>query len=181
MSAPNALEILAGFLLVFFVPGYALTKALFPEWRIRGASALRRLVEVVTLSFVVSIALTVLVGYFELTLAPGGFRAYWTDPVLEATLFAITLVALAVGIERGAYRREPPVPSRALEPIPREEGAFELTRRIDSLRREERRIRHSLRVVAPAAPEEGRLRSRLNELEGEIAEIQRAREVEYAE
>ena len=181
MSAPNALEALAGFLLVFFVPGYALTRALFPEWRVRGSDALRRLVEVVTLSFVVSIALTVLVGYLELTVAPGGFRAYWTDPVLEVSLAAIALVAVALGILRGAYRREPPPPVRRFEGTPGGEGAFELTRRLDLLSREERRIRHALRVALPGPPEEGRLRSRLSELESERAEIQRAREAEYAE
>lgn len=180
MTSPDAFEIVAGFLLIFFVPGYALTKALFPEWRIRGAAALRRVTEVVTLSFVLSIVLTVLVGYFELTFAPGGFGAYWTDPVLEVSLFAVALVAFVLGLARGAYRTVPPV--RAPSPLPKgEEGAFELTRQLDRVGREERRIRHALRVAPPAAAERDRLRSRLEELEREGAELERRREAEYAD
>ena len=180
MTVPGALEVALGFLLVFFLPGYAVTKAVFPEWRIRGTGALRRLVEVVTLSFVLSVVLTVLVGYGELTLAPGGFRAYWSDPVLEVSLIAVTLVAFALGLARGAYRREPP-PSAVLPFGEGEEGAFELTRELDRLGREGRRIRHTLRVSAPAPAERDRLEARLTELESESAELERRREAEYAE
>ncbi len=180
MPSPDALEAAAGLLLVFFVPGYAITKALFPEWRIRGTGALRRLVEVVTLSFVLSVVLTVLIGYFELTFAPGGFRAYWTDPVLEVSLLAVTLIAFVLGLGRGAYRREPP--TRAPPVVPAgEEGAFELTRQLDLLGREERRVRHDLRVAPSGAPEKDRLRARLEELAREAEELERRREAEFAD
>ena len=180
MAGPDALEEVLGLLLVFFLPGYTVTKAVFPEWRIRGTGALRRLVEVVTLSFVLSIVLTVLVGYLELTFAPGGFRAYWSDPVIEVSLIAIVFVAFVAGLARGAYRREPPT-RPSVPGAEGEEGAFELTRKLDRLGREGRTIRHTLRVTAPSASERDRLEARLHEVENESAELERRREAEYAE
>ena len=180
MSLPNPVEVVAGLLLVFFLPGYAVSKALFPEWRIRGSGALRRLIELVTLSFVLSVVLTVVVGYFELTWVPGGFQASWTDPVLEVSLAGIAVVAFVLGLARGAYRTEPPVvPSHP--PPGGEEGAFELTRRLDLLGREGRRIRHALRASQPAPSERARLESRLHGVESERAELERQRESDYAE
>lgn len=180
MSGANPLEVVAGLLIVFFLPGYVVTKALFPEWRIRGAARLRRLIEVVTLSFLLSVVLTVLVGYFELTFAPGGFRAYWTDPVLEVSLLAIALVAVVLGWFRGAYRVEPPTGTPST-PHPGDEGAFELTHRLDLLAREERRIRHALRASSPDPTERSRLEARLEDMANETLELERRREAEYAD
>lgn len=180
MPGADSVEIVLGFLLVFFLPGYGVTKAVFPEWRVRGVGALRRLVEILTLSFVLSIVLTVLVGYVELTVAPGGFRAYWTDPVLEVSLLAVTGVAFALALARGAFRREPP--TRVAPPAPGgDEGAFELTRELDRLGREGRRIRHALRVAASTPSEKDRLETRLREVENERTELERRREAEYAD
>ena len=181
MSLANPVEVAAGLLLVFFLPGYAVSRALFPEWRMRGPGALRRLVELVTLSFVLSVVLTVLVGYFELTFAPGGFRAYWTDPVLELFLLGITIVAFGLGLVRGAYRSAPPLRAPVPPGAAGEEGAFELTRRLDLLAREGRRLRHALRAAQPTPVERARLESRLDELETECAELKRRREHDYAE
>ena len=180
MTGANPLEVAAGLLIVFFLPGYLVTKAVFPEWRIRGAGVLRRLVEVVTLSFLLSVVLTVLVGYFELTFAPGGFRAYWTDPVLEVTLLAIALAAFVLGHFRGAYRGEPPARAPP-SPQPGEEGAFALTQQLDLLAREERRIRHALRTSSPDPTERGRLEARLDEVANEALELERRREAEYVD
>lgn len=179
MSGLSAVETAAGLLLVFFVPGYAIAKALFPDWRVRGREGLRRLVELVTLSFLLSVVLTVLVGYFEMTLAPGGFRSYWADPVLEVSLTAVAVVAFALGLARGAYRTVPP-PRPAVAPYGGEEGVFDLTLELDRLRREGQRIRHALRTGSPTASERDRLRTRLEEVEGASAELQRRREAEYA-
>jgi hypothetical protein len=180
MSDANLLESVAGLLLVFFVPGFAVTKALYPEWRVRGAAALRRLVEITTLSFVLSVVLTVLVGYFLLAFAPGGFQAAWSDPVLELVLVGITVVAVVVGWVRGSFRREPPL--RAAAPDRGgEEGAWELTRRLDLLGREERRVRHLLRTGPRDPAERDRLNARLEELRSETDELTRRREAEYAE
>ncbi len=179
MSALGAVEAGAGFLLVFFIPGFCLTRAVFPEWRVLGRSNLRRLVEVVTVSFVLSVVLTVLVGYLLLSFAPGGFQAYWSDPVLETILVAISAVAIAVAAARGSFRRLPPSP--ASPSPPGEEGAWELMRRLDRLGREERQLRHRLRVGVEDPVERDRLNSRLEEIREESAELSRRREAEYAE
>jgi uncharacterized membrane protein len=142
---PTAWEVAVGIPLLFFVPGYAVAKALFPEWRVRGVLALRRALEIATLAFVLSVVLTVLVGWALLDVAPSGFQASWSDPVLESILAAVALIAFVAGLTRGAYAREPPAPS-APEPDVGEENAWELTRRLDDLAREERRLRHALRA-----------------------------------
>jgi uncharacterized membrane protein len=180
MTDPNVLEAVVGFLLVFFVPGFFISKALFPEWRVRGPLALRRLVEMITLSFVLSVVLTVVVGYLLLSAAPGGFQASWSDPVLESVLLAVTVVAVGWGAVRGAYRREPTARPTPPAPSP-EEGAFELTERLDQLAREARRIRHALRAGSTDPVERSRLSARMEEIRAETAELGRRREAEYAE
>jgi len=180
MAGASAPEIVAGFLLVFFVPGYSVTRAVFPEWRIRGHDAMRRVVEELTLSLVLSVVLTVLVGDGLLSLTPSGFQASWSDPALEVALAAIAGVALVIAWARGSFRRE--APSRA----PRteaggEEGALELTFQLDELSREERRIRHLLRAGVENAQERERLYERLEAIRAESLELARRREAEYAE
>ena len=181
MGLPGAVEFPVGVLLVFFLPGYAVTKAVFPDWRIRGPDAYRRLLEIVTLAFVLSVVLTILVGYGLLVGAPGGFAAYWSSPVLEAALAGIALAALAAAFARGAFAREPPPSPRPLEDTGGEEGAWELTRELDRLAREGRQIRRSLREGTGSAGDEARLRDRLTEIEARVAELGRQREAEYAD
>ncbi len=180
MSGANIPEALAGFLLLFFVPGYALTKALFPEWRLRGADWIRRAVEIGTLSFVLSVVLTVLVGYGLLAAAPGGFQAYWSDPVLEAILAGIAAIGLAAAWGRGAFARTPPAGPRPEGPPP-EDGAWDLSRELDRLEAEARRVRHRLRTEVRDPAERDRLTARLEEIRSETLEIARRREAEYAE
>jgi hypothetical protein len=178
MPTANLPEAITGLLLVFLVPGFTLTKALFPEWRVRGPEGLRRLVELVTLSFVLSVVLTVLVGYVWLVSLPGGFQASWSDPGVEATLAGISVVGFVAGYLRGAYRREaPPSPTVRGEP---EADPFELTRLLDRLAREERRIQHELRVRVRDEHERGRLERRLEEIRAETAELARRQEASYA-
>jgi hypothetical protein len=179
MTFIDGAEAVLGGLLLFFVPGFFATRALFPEWRIRGPSALRRLVETVTLSFVLSVTLTVLVGYLLLAATPGGFQAYWTDPVLEAALAGVGIAAFGAGVLRGAYAREVPAPRRA-EPDPGGSKAWDLTRELDRLRQEERRLRHALRISAGSA-EEREIRERLTKVEDDTEALRRRREAEYAE
>ncbi|MFY9717906.1 MAG: DUF1616 domain-containing protein, partial [Thermoplasmata archaeon] len=62
MEAVELLEATVGGLLLFVVPGFTLARCLFPEWRFRGPDGARRALETATLAFVLSIALTVLVG-----------------------------------------------------------------------------------------------------------------------
>jgi hypothetical protein len=174
----NGAEMVAGALLVFFVPGYAVTKAVFPEWRIRGAVATLRLLEVVTLSLVTSVGLTVLVGYALLEGGPNGFQAAWGDPLLEAVLAAVAAVAFVVAWERGAFARTPPAPP-APEPAD-EAGTWRLVEQLDELRREERRIRHRLRQAPAGSTEASRLRGELERVRAETSHLQTRREEEYA-
>jgi branched-subunit amino acid transport protein len=179
MTVLGGLEALVGGLLVFFVPGFFVTRALFPEWELRGRAALTRLVETLTLSFVLSVALTVLVGYALLTVAPGGFQAYWSDPVLEAALAGVAVVACGVAVSRNAFGRGSPTRPHP-EPKRGDAGAWELTRELDRLGREERRLRRALETTGGSA-EERELREHLEKVRSETDELRRRREAEYAE
>lgn len=174
----NPLEAVAGFLLIFVVPGYAVTRAVFPEWRMRGPAALAMALQIATLSFVTSVVLTILVG-FVLLQGPTGFQAGWSDPWLEAVLAGIALLAGAVGLACGAYRGEPP-PAPALERSPGESGGWELIRELERTERERRRVAHELRKARAGSPEAGELEERRRALEIKSAELRRAREGELA-
>lgn len=174
----NPLEAVAGFLLLFVVPGYAVTRAVFPEWRMRGPAALATVVQIATLSFVTSIVLTILVG-FVLLQGPTGFQAGWSDPWLEGILGAVALVAGVVGLLRGAYRREPPAAPKP-EPSPGEAGGWELIRELERTERERRRVAHELRKAPPGSREAGELQERRRALEIKSAELRRARESDLA-
>ena len=180
MVGANAPEIVAGFLLVFFLPGYSVTRAAFPEWRIRGPSAVRRAVEEITLSFVLSVVLAVLVGGALLSLTPAGFQASWSNPTLEAALAGIAAIALLVAWARGSFQKSPPSHAFPKEPGG-EEGALELTRHLDELSREERRVRHLLRAGVQDPEERERLNKRLEEIRSESLELAARREAEYAQ
>jgi hypothetical protein len=177
MTNWTGLEIVVGILLLFFAPGYFVTKATFPEWRVRGEDALVRAIEIGTLSFVLSVALTVLVGYALLVGGPQGFQAAWSDPVLEAILFAIAIVAFGVGAARGAYRAIPPV--RASTPAPGEEGPFELARELTRLDREEKRLSRELDRAGTTGLQAD-LERQLGAVRARRTELQRRREAEYA-
>ncbi len=178
MSA-NGAEVVAGALLLFFVPGYTVAKATFPEWRIRGEVATLRLLEIVTLSFVTSLGFTILVGYGLLAAGPSGFQAVWSDPLLEAFLAGIAVVGFGVGWFRRAYARDPPHPT-----LPEPTGdadTWRVVQQLDQLRREERRVRHGLRQTTAGSPEATRLRSELDRIEAETTRLRMQREEEYAE
>ncbi len=177
MDPVAVLEAVVGGALLFFVPGFAVSRAIFPEWRFRGPDGARHALETVVVAFVLSVVLTVLVGYLLLSAAPGGFSAAWGDPLLEAALAAVAAIAGVVAWLEGAFAPVPPAAPR-IEGRPGEEGAWELTRELDRLRGEERTILRRLRSGddpdgAPA------LRARLEELERAREERLRAREAEY--
>jgi hypothetical protein len=180
MTATSPFEAVAGLLLVFFLPGFTTTRAVFPEWRIRGAEAWRRGVETVTLSFVLSLGWTVVVGYGLLSIGPSGFQASWSDPALEVALIVVFLVTFVVGWWQGAYSRAAPVRARPAAD-PGGEGAWELTRDLDRLAREERRVEHALRVAGRSGSDSARLEEELTALRKESSRLQLEREREYAE
>jgi hypothetical protein len=175
-----AWEIAVGLPLLFFVPGYTVAKALFPEWRVRGVIRWRRLLEIATLAFVLSVVLTVLVGGLLLAASPSGFQASWSDPEVEAILAGIALVGFVAGWMRGAYSREPPAGQRP-EEEPGGEGAWPLQERLDDLAREERRLRHRLRTGGVAGAERTALEGEIERVRTERESLGRAREAEYAQ
>lgn len=167
-------EIVLGLLLVFVLPGYTLTKLLFPEWRVRGDAAGIRAVEIVSLSLVLSVALTIAIGFL---LANGpGFSARWSDPVLEGILAAVTLVALAGGAARGAYRHDAPA-APGLEPSPGSDDGWGLVVRLETIDRERRRAQHQLRRAGGS--EADRWRATIADLDREAAALKARREAEY--
>jgi hypothetical protein len=180
MSGTPLYESLVGLALVFFLPGYFTTKALFPEWRVRGPDGLTRLVEIITLGFVLSVVLTIVLGYGLLLLGPNGFQASWSDPALESILAAVAAVALVAGLFRHAYAREPPPPSGD-GPDPGGEGAWELLRELEALRREERRLQHRLRVARGDSGASAQVEHDLAAVQQQIMTLRQQREAEYAQ
>jgi hypothetical protein len=177
MGPLEAFEAVGGGLLLFVVPGLAVARAMFPEWRFRGPEGLRRSLETATLSFVLSVALTVLVGSALLGLAPGGFAAGWRDPLLEAVLAAVAAVAFVAAGLRGAFSTEP---GRSRPESPGDEGAWELDRALER-RRSERATLAAQRAAAPdGGPDAARLDARIAELDAETESLVRDREAEYA-
>ena len=171
-------ETLLGLLLVFFLPGFGVLRALFPEQRVFRPLSLRTLVEEVTGSLVLSVTLTILVGFAWLG-STTGVQASWSDPIVEVILGAIAGLALAVAALRGSFARTPP-PAPALEPTAGEAGAFELLRALDQFAREERRLEHKLRVVGEGSREAEAIRDALERVRSEADQVRRRREAEYA-
>ena len=180
MSGTPIYESLGGLALVFFLPGYFATKALFPEWRVRGPDGLTRLVEIISLGFVLSVVLTIVLGYGLLLLGPNGFQASWSDPVLESILAVVAAVALVAGILRHAYSKEAPLPGGD-GPEPGGEGAWELLRELEALQREERRLRHRLRVSETDSGASVQVEQDLQAVQQQIATLRQQRETEYAQ
>jgi Protein of unknown function (DUF1616) len=178
MNALQLVEALSGGLLLFFVPGFAISRALFPEWRLTGPGGLRRGLETATLSFVLSVGLTVLVGYGLLSAAPGGFSASWSDPVLESCLAGVAAIAFAAGLFQGAYSHRR-TGALSVPPEPGGEGAWALTRELDRLGREERRLARQLSMSRGDPEAAGSVERRLAELRDEARAIEARREAEY--
>jgi uncharacterized membrane protein len=179
MTFVSALEGVVGGLLLFFVPGYAVAKAVFPEWRVRGPQRARILLELATLSFVTSIGLVVLVGFAILHLSPGGFAASWSDPVLEIALASVAGLAFVVAVVRGAFARTPPAPPTKTELLG-EEGAWEVSRKLETLARDERRLEHALRTSSKDSREYARITTELDSVRREREALRAKREEEYA-
>lgn len=179
MGALELFESVGGGLLLFVLPGLTLSRALFPEWRFRGADGARHALETATLAFVLSVALTILVGTGLLGLAPGGFAASWSDPALEVALAAVAAVALVAGLLRGAYSRVPPV-TGGNGPDPGGEDAWVLDRELARLHREERVLARRARAVSADGPQEAAIVDQRAELKRRIESLEQSREEEYA-
>lgn len=169
-----------GLLLVFVLPGYTVAKATFPEWRVRGREAGERAVGLASLSLVLSVAITVLLGFALSVLPGGGFAATWSDPVLEAGLALVTVAGLGVGLVRGAYARDPPTVA-APEPLPGSDDGWGLVERLEGIDRERRRIRHRARTASLPPDARDRDTAALAALDDEAERIRARREAEYAQ
>ncbi|MCI4334556.1 MAG: DUF1616 domain-containing protein [Thermoplasmata archaeon] len=175
----NPLEYWLGGALLFALPGYAWSRALFPEWRLQGRYALDHAVRLGTLSFVWSLAFLVVVGS-TLSELPGlGFSAAWSDPRLEIVLAGLTAAGAAVAVLRHLLPATTPSPSAE-----RPRGAdspLGLHRELDRITREERRLRRAL-ARSPAGSEgASRLSEELERLRAESVTLRERRQEEYAE
>jgi hypothetical protein len=175
----SSLEAAVGLLLIFFLPGFGLTRAIFPEQRVFRPLSLRTLVEQLTGSLVLSIVATILVGFGWLGSSVGA-QATWSDPRIELSLAVVTVAALAAAAARGSFARTPPAGPR-LEPNAGQEGPLELLRRLDELAHEERRLLHRLRTAGEGTPEGKAVRGELDRVRAEAETVRRRREAEYAE
>jgi hypothetical protein len=179
MSVPPY-ESLAALALIFVLPGFALSRALFPEWRFRGEQGTVHLIETASFSLVLSVSLTILAGFALENTPTVGFSASWGHPWLEGILFGITVVALVVAVLRGAFSRVPP-PAPRPEPAPGSTDPWPVLRELDRLARQERRIRHALRLASKPSPEADRLSAELDELRVRGDDLRRRRQEEYAD
>ncbi|MGI0140250.1 MAG: hypothetical protein ACREBT_03765 [Thermoplasmata archaeon] len=178
MSAASVLEAAAGLVLLFFLPGFALSRALFPDWRFRGPVGRLRVLETAAFSLVVSVALTVVVGEI-LLVGSTGFQAGWSDPLLEAVLAAISAVGLGIATLRGAFSSEPPAPRPASEPESTGVDPWGLLNDLDRLSREERRLQRALRGASRDAAEHERLLRALAVVRSQRTSLETEREADY--
>lgn len=163
--------------LLFALPGYAWSRALFPEWRLRGPTALDTAVRLGTLSFVWSLAILVVVGSALSEIPSLGFSAAWSDPRLELLLAGLTLIGFAVAALRGAF-------SAPVEPAPRasapeDSSPLPTLRQLDRIAREESRVRRALRRSPAGSEGRARLEEELGRLRARSEEIRRARQEDY--
>ncbi|HXQ48863.1 MAG TPA: DUF1616 domain-containing protein [Thermoplasmata archaeon] len=174
MGALDPVEAAVGLALLFFLPGFAVGRAMFPEWRFRGPGGTIHLIETLALSLVLSVALTVVVGYALLT-SSLGFGSTWSNPNVLESLGVVTIVGLGVAVVRGAFSATAPEgPS-----VPSERGsevAFETIRELDGLVAAERRLRHRLRVLPRDDPERPRVDRELGDVVARQAAVVAARE-----
>lgn len=172
-------EALVGGALLFFVPGFTVAKAVFPGRRVRGPDGIRWAIELAALGLVLSVVLTVTVGYVLLVGAPGGFSADWADPLLESALAAVALVAFVVGWLEGAYART--APARAPPSVePGTADVWALSAELDGLERQRVALERELaRAPAEDTDARARLAARLDEVVRGERSLRERREAEY--
>lgn len=181
MDPGDALFAVGSLALFFFVPGYLMVKALWPEKRWRGPDRSAVALEMVTGGFVASLGIFLLVGF-----ALGNTGNFWassSDPVLQEVLVAFALLFLGLGWFRGAFARDPPPVPRFVEPEgPGEEPVEPVVERFRRMMREEakleREIRQRRRAGAPAGEIEA-LQAELKSLRESRRKAEREREASY--
>lgn len=169
-------EAVAGGALLFFLPGFTSTKALFPEWHLLKSGWIRA-VELLTLSLVVSVAYTILVGFVLGNLPGSLFQAGWSDPLLEAILGGFAAVAFVIGLLRGSYSLLP----LAKEPgsdVSEKPGTWETVTSLEWLRSRRRTIEVAMRSAD--APRKQELTRELEQIQRTEEELRAQREAEFA-
>ncbi|MCI4346554.1 MAG: DUF1616 domain-containing protein [Thermoplasmata archaeon] len=174
----DTIEFWVGGLLLFALPGYTWTRALFPEWRIRGEQALDHAVRIGTLSFVWSLAFVVVVGSSLSEVPSLGFSATWSNPRLELILAGLSAIGFVVAWLRGAFRSG--APATAEGAASGEDTPLPWLVEFDRLEREERRLRRALARSAPDSEGARLLTTELDRLKAEGRTLRRRREEEYA-
>jgi len=153
----EVLRIILGLLLIFFLPGYLLVKALFP-----GKNELDKeynLVYEIGLGMGLSIVINILDGFFlgslhqlaGLRLVDGAEKGYFDTPYILSSLLVICLLLFFAGWYRGAYpwmgRLHPSftrVPSSE-KPQARRERMDNLIKELWDLSREREKLRKEVR------------------------------------
>lgn len=146
-TASNPAFALVALLLVFVLPGFGLARALWPEWRLRGERGLETIVTLAAASLVLSVGISILVG-FVLGNAPGGwFQASPSSPVLEAILTGLTGAFLLVALLRGAFSHTVPAPPKlASPPLAGEQDLAEVWQEFEEMARQESELRRRLKA-----------------------------------
>ena len=178
----GALFAVGAIVLFFFLPGYLLVKALWPEKRWRGPQGAITAVEMLTGGFVASLGIFLIVGFVLGN--TGQFYASPSSPTLEGILAVLAVIFLALGWIQGAYRKDPPpAPSFVEPPLPGEEDLEPMLGRFQEWAREERRLQREVhrarREGAPSA-DRARLEEQLQELRAVRRKAERTREEELS-
>lgn len=167
-----------GLMLIFFLPGFAVTRALFPERRVFRPPSGKVLVEQLTSSVILSVAITILAGYVWLGTSVG-FQVTWAQPRVEESLAAISGVGLAVAAARGSFaRRTPQGPD--LPPEAGHSDPMALIRQLDELARRRRSLQHQRRIAGGDSPDSASIDEAIRRIDDEDRALRAQREEEYA-
>lgn len=125
MAEVDVLRVIASIALIFFIPGYFLTKALFP--RPRELSDEYPEIFTAALSMALSIAVSILSGVVlgMMPINPATGKGYFDSPYIELSLLGLSGVFAAMAWLRGAFPglgRISPALERRPRPLPDETG-----------------------------------------------------------
>lgn len=182
----DALQVVVGILLVFFLPGYTFVNALFP--RRNDLDPEYDVVYRLALSMGLSVVLAIMIG-FSLNAVSTEDQPYVTPGPLWAAFLSVTAVFFAVGWFRGAYpwmerlhpslfRPEPPrsVAGRIMSPEKRKAEAGKLLLEQERLKKE---LQTALERSSTSNPQRklhyrrrmDRLRDRIQQIDHELESV----------
>lgn len=173
--AVDPLFSLAALVLLFFLPGYLLMKALWPEHRVRGPGGRLWLLQVLAGGVVLSTVLSILIGFYLGNV--GLFQAGPSQPYLEALLGALSAVFFVAGWFRGAFARTAPAPAPVGgEELPAEDDTGDYWKSLEEMARTERRLRHEIRSLRKSGKDDRVPTQELNALTDRRKQLQQSRE-----